>query len=159
MTRPRIEPRSPGPYANTLPTRSICRNINNNNNNNSPAKLDYKLSKNVQNIRWSFSEMSFPNIRYTFRKKWKPQEWNRLQEGKVKQERKSKEVYSKGMHYLRLLCIIMTMPLNHILRKSTAAYKLSKSLEKIKCTWTTSNCLQKMKKRIVNSNTRRQNIQ
>ena len=47
-----------------------------------------------------------------------------------------------------LLFIIAMMPLNHILRKCTAGYKLSRSQEKFNhlCTWMTSNYLQKMKK-------------
>ena len=43
-----------------------------------------------------------------------------------------------------LLSIIAMMPLKNTLRKCTAGYKLSKLQEK--CTWMTSNCLQKMKK-------------
>ena len=48
-----------------------------------------------------------------------------------------------------LLFIIAIMPLNHILRKCTAGYKLTKSQEKksiTQCTWMTSSYLQKMKK-------------
>ena len=46
-----------------------------------------------------------------------------------------------------LLFVIAMMPLNHILRKCIAGYKLSKLQEKInQCTWTTSNFLPKTKK-------------
>ena len=58
-----------------------------------------------------------------------------------------------------LLFIIAMMPLNHILRKCTAGYKLHKSQEKSipECTWTTSNC--KKGKRTGNSNTHCESIQ
>ena len=47
-----------------------------------------------------------------------------------------------------LLFVIAMMLLNHILRKSTVGYKLSKYKEKINhlCIWTTSYCLPKTKK-------------
>ena len=40
-----------------------------------------------------------------------------------------KEVYFKEMHFYRLLSMIALMPLNHILRKCTAGYKLGRSLQ------------------------------
>ena len=80
-----------------------------------PAKLDNKLLPNVQDIRWSQT---------LSRKPWKPGEWNWQLEGKAWRVRRSKEVSP-------LLFVIAMMPLNHILRKCIAGYKLSKSQEKI----------------------------
>ena len=50
----------------------------------------------------------------------------------------------QGDALLPLLFIIVVMPLNHILRKCTTRYKLSKSLEKIN-QWMTSNYLHNKK--------------
>ena len=51
----------------------------------------------------------------------------------------------------------MMMPLNNILGKYLAGYKLSKSREMTLCTWTTSNS--KKRKRIGNTNSCSKNIQ
>ena len=64
------------------------------------------------------------------RKPWKPREWNWQQEGKAWLKQKSRGIF-QGDALSPLLFIIAMMLPNHILRKCTAEYKLSKLQEKI----------------------------
>ena len=87
-------------------------------------------------------------------KTWKPREWNYSR-------RKTLSWSKDPKRYIQLLFVKAMMPLNHILRKCTAGYKLSKSLEKTNhlINMNDTNCLQnKKKKKSINSNTRNENI-
>ena len=79
------------------------------------AKLDNKLSQNVQNITRNHKTLKNWRVELTAGGKS-----SKIQRG-----------IFQGDALSPLLFIIAMMPLNHILRKGTAGYKLSRSQEKI----------------------------
>ena len=86
------------------------------------TKLDNKLSQNVQNIRLSHN---------LYRKNHENLEREIDRRGKSLSETKIKSGIFQGDELSPLLFIIAMIPLNCILRKCTAGYKLTKLQEKI----------------------------
>ena len=82
------------------------------------AKLNNKLPQNVQNITWSHKHYreNHENLESGVDNRRKKLSWSK----------DPKRYFSR-----RLLFIIAMMPLNHILRKCSAGYKLCRSYEKI----------------------------
>ena len=89
---------------------------------NGSRKLDNKLLQNVQNITWSHK--LYPKTMKTSRVELKAG-------GKSLAEIKIQIGIFQGDAQSPLLSIIAMMPLNHILKKCTAGYKLNRSQEKI----------------------------
>ena len=83
-----------------------------------PTKLDTTLSQNVQNITWSHKlhRKDHANLETGADSRMKKLSWNK----------DPKRDFPR-----RCTIIIAIMPLNHILRKCTVGYKLSRSQEKI----------------------------
>ena len=90
---------------------------------NGSAKLDNKLPQNVQNITWSHKlyRENHEKLESGIDSRRKTLSWNKY----------PKRYIFRGDALSPLLFIIATMPLNYILRKCTAGYKLSRSQEKI----------------------------
>ena len=86
------------------------------------AKLDDKRPQNIQNIRWGHK---------LYREKIKTWRVESTAGGRSLAETKIYRGIFQGDALSPLLFIIATMPLNHILRKCTPVYKLSRSQEKI----------------------------
>ena len=83
------------------------------------AKLDNKQPQNVQNIRWNHRQ-NHENLESGIDSRRKKVSWSK----------DPKRFFFQGDALSPLLFIIAVMPLNHILRKCTAGYKLSRSQEK-----------------------------
>ena len=87
-----------------------------------PNKLDTTLSQNVQNITWSHK------LHRTDHEIWRVE---LTVGGRSIAETKIQRGIFQGDALSPLLFIIAMMPLNHILRKCAAGYKISRSQEKI----------------------------
>ena len=87
------------------------------------AKLNNQLPQNAQNIKWSHKlyRENHENLESEIDKGRKKVNW-------IKDPNR---YISRCTIYCTLLFIIAMMTLNHLLRKSTVGYKLSRSQEKI----------------------------